>query len=274
METLKSGQVRFALHAPGETDDGEVDASVFATKLGQLIRALKAADKSVNRGVSAHRYTIARLHTSTPTAIINEQPSPQFANSFPMSSGIPAFDECADAISMGSEKALEFGETATFIERLAKGASTKFGYAEVWTDNDSIIRVDPFLKERARAVTAPQPEIEIPVRPWFSGVVVGTFDGVLQVVDLRGSLPAIKLKLSAGGKEVDCVCRADHVETIGASLNKRVRISGRAIYDGKSGLPRRVEVADIVPVSAGGDFARWKGAFEPFDVPDWHGDDV
>lgn len=107
---------------------------------------------------------------------------------------------------------------------------------------------------------------------WFSGAAIGTFDGFLHFVDLRGALPEIKLTLSAGGKQIDCVCRDDDVETIRGSLNKRVRITGRAIYDGRSGLPRRVEVISIAPVGEPADFTKWRGSFEPFTAPEWPGD--
>lgn len=272
MEKLQPGQVRFRVHAPDPDDRDEVDASVFAAKLATLVRGLKAADKAANNGATAHVYTIARLHTSSPTAILNEIPSRQFATRFPMRSSIPAFEECADAVQLGSERALEFGDTITHLRKLARGANKRFGYAEVWTSDESVIRIDPFLAERANAVITPKTEIGLPAKPWFSGAVIGTFDGVVELVDARGSRPEIKLKLSAGGKEIDCVCREEHLKQLGAAIKERVRITGRAIYDGKGGLPRRVEVSHIEEVGQPRDFSRWRGAFRPFDVPDWEGD--
>lgn len=273
VDTLRPGQVRFRVHAPDPDDRDEVDAAVFATKLAALVKGLKAADKAANNGVSAHVYTIAKLHTSSPTAILNEIPSPKFEHRFPMRSSIPVFEECADAVQLGSERALEYGETINYLRTLATGASKRFGYAEVWTSNDNVIRIDPFLAERAKTVIMPKAEVEFPTKPWFKGAAIGTFDGVVELVDARGSLPEIKLKLSAGGKEIDCVCRKDHLKQLGAAIKERVRITGRAIYDGSGGLPRRVEVFQIEEVGKPRDFSRWRGAFKPFDVPDWEGDD-
>ena len=113
----------------------------------------------------------------------------------------------------------------------------------------------------------------VPAPTWFEGTACGSFDGEVRAVDLRGALPEIKLILSAGGKEIDCVCRNIDIETIRTALNRRVRISGLAIYDGKSGLPRRIEASELEIVQGAPDFARWKGAFEPFEIEPWEEDD-
>ncbi len=113
-----------------------------------------------------------------------------------------------------------------------------------------------------------------PTQKWFKGVVIGHFDGILKVVDTRGAIPQIKIKLLAGGKEIDCVCQKRELEALGeAPWDKRVHVVGNAIYDGTSGLPKRVEVRQIDLVKKGGDFSRWKGAFEPFTLPEWEADD-
>ncbi|MER8517970.1 hypothetical protein NKI48_16465 [Mesorhizobium sp. M0644] len=270
VDSLRAGQVLFRVHA--QAVDGEVDAGVFAAKLTTLIKALKAADRAVNKGLSAHQYTIAKLHTSSPTAILNERLA--LAVPYPLLSGISAFDSCADTLALGERPDLEiFGGTVQKIKSLATGASNSFGYAEIWTDNDSVVRVDPFLRERADAAIAFERELAAPVKArWFKGNVFASFDGTLKAVDLRGAVPQIKLTLKAGGKDIDCICRAEHFEEIKEALNRRVRVSGRAIYDGKSGLPRRVEVARIDLTREAGDVSRWRGSFEPFDTPDWPGD--
>jgi len=229
--------------------------------------ALEAANRSVN-GELSHRYTIARLHTSSPTAILNEHAVPKsWGNGHP-ASAIPAFRACAEAIKVGSPRALEYGNTLKLIARLSKGR-TKYGYAEVWTDETDVVRVDPFLAERAASLVSPKPTALLSGAKWYRGAVHATFDGVLQYVDTRGALPEIKLTLSLGGQTLDCVCRADHVPIIGAAIEKRVRVTGTAIYDGLSGLPRRVEISHIEPISEAADFTRWKGAFSPFELDDW-----
>lgn len=277
MATLGPGQIRFRVHGPDPAGD-EVSAAVFADKLMTLVRALRAADKALN-GVLMHDYVIARLRTSTPTAVLAERPLPKYDDLVSGQSGISGFDDCVQAITIGErDRALRYGNCAVQIGKLAKGSQSRFGYAEVWTREETIIRVDPFLTERTRAIVAPPTELEAPpisaTRDWFKGTAYGSFDGEIRAVDLRGALPELKLILTAGRKQVDCVCRGIDIETIRTALNRRVRLSGLAIYDGKSGLPRRIEVNEIIPVPPPGDITRWAGSFEPFAPSEWEGDEL
>jgi len=279
METLGPGQLRFRVHGPDMASD-YLSAIVFADKLSTLVRAIKAADKAVNAGTALHDYVIAKLQSSTPTVTLFERPLPRFENRlFGGNSGIRGFGLCAEAITAGErDRALLFGSCAKFISRLAKNAQSKFSYAEVWTEGENVIRVDPFLTERADAIIEGTPKIIQQAEAtrevvWFEGVANGAFDGEIRAVDLRGALPELKLLLSAGGKQIDCVCRGVDIEVIRSALNRRVRISGRAIYDGYSGLPRRLEASEITIIDTDKDFKRWKDTFEQCEILPWEGDD-
>lgn len=276
MDALAPGLLRFRIHSPSGAEDEDVPASVFAAKLATLVRALKAADKAINGG-PAHEYRIRKLQSSSPTVVLAETTLPRAEGSFTIESGIDAFDDCVNAITFGErERAVRYGDCAVQIGRLAKGAEKSFGYAEVWTANDNIIRVDPFLVERTKALVNPErvAALAASATRWFKGAAHGEFKGTILAVDLRGALPEVKLILSAGGKQIDCVCRQEDVETIRATLNHRVRVSGRAIYDGKSGLPRRIQVTSIQPIEPSArPFSHWSGAFEPFEPSLWSGDD-
>lgn len=285
MDALPRGQIRFLVHSAESAPDGLVSASVFATKLATLVRALRAADKSQN-GTATYDYKIKKLHSSDPTAILIETPLPpsamppekrwrEVSANSGFVSGVDAFTNCADAVVVGDAKrAMRFGRTAALVGTLAQGANKSFGYGEVWTYRDKPLRVDPFLNEQSRSVIEsirkPEPSSS---EQWFKGVASGSFDGTILEVDLRGALPECKLVLSAGKQEIDCVCRAEDIEDIRSALNHRVQLFGRAIYDGKSGLPRRIEVDRMEPITGQGNLARWKGAFEPFEPSSWESDD-
>jgi hypothetical protein len=280
VEAVKAGQLVFRIHGPKDGAEERIFASVFAAKLATLVRALQAADRAVH-GFVRHDYAIAKLRSSTPTVVLSEEVRPKYERELQIGlSGIDAFGDCADAISVGDRaRALRYGMCPYYVQKLGRGASRQFGYAEIWTRQDNIIRVDPFLQEQAQSVVTPEKTKQLvpakeEARAWFRGTTHGSFDGSVLEVDFRGALPALKLVLSAGGNEIDCVCREDHLEMIRAALKKRVRVFGDAIYDGKSGLPRRISVTDIQPVSGSDDFARWKGAFKPLDLPEWEGDDA
>jgi hypothetical protein len=274
MPQLTQGQIRFRMHAP-DTDRGDdsVAAEVFAKKILNLIRALGAADDSVN-GKRRHDFVISKLQSSSPTATFEERPLNWKKPRTDTQSAIVAFSNCATAIIEGKgDQARQYGRCADFISRLGVGAKKTFEYAELWVSDQRVYRVDSFLSERALAVL--NPEQEYPPSDegsLFNGVAFGSFDGMVQVADLRGSLPAIKLILSAGHKQLDCVCRADDIEKIRAALNRRVRVFGRAIYDGKSALPRRIEVFDFQEVAIDADFTKWRGSFNPFEIQDWEDD--
>lgn len=122
------------------------------------------------------------------------------------------------------------------------------------------------------ALTAPDALPQLSGRTWFKGAAHGTFQGVVKAVDLRGARPEIKLVLSAGGKELDCVFRPEHLDGVKHSLERLVRVRGLAHYDGRSGLPRRIDIADIEPVRPARDFTHWRGAYEPFEPDLWEGE--
>jgi hypothetical protein len=273
MEPLARGQIRFRVLGPDTATD-EVSAGVFAHQLTVLVRALRAADKAAN-GRPIHDYVVASLNTSTPTALLAERPLVRFRGQMISGhSGIDALEDCVEAVTFGEERrALTY---FACVNQIAK--FSKIGYSEIWTGEARVFRVDTFLTNRARLILNPVAEdkletlnymIDMPQRDWYKGVAFGSFDGEVKAADLRGALPQITLIMTAGGAEIDCVCRAENIEEIRAALNKRARIYGRAIYDGKSGLPTRIEVSKITVVSGSRDLTRWKGSFKPFEIDTW-----
>ena len=235
MERFAQNQLKFAIHGPDTTTD-EIPASIFGQKLVQLTSAIAAADIAVNGGKRAHEYVIKELHTSTPTAILKERPiARQQTLLRQKSSGLRGFNECLRAIVGGDgATAARYGACPKRILKLATGAPKLFGYGEIWTEDDQVIRVDPFLADRAaRAIDADQiltvqTDQMAPLRrEWFEGVAQGTFDGAIKAVDLRGALPEIKLILSAGEQQIDCVCREFDIPKIGSALNLKGSPLGR-----------------------------------------------
>lgn len=271
-EVLKDGQIELKVHGLKHVNQEEVPASVFANKLRQLVKALHAADEAAN-GKQLHQYTIARLHTSSPTAILNERPNPKLYVDR-SASALPIFVNGVDAIKTDTSPARAMPEFVSAIRRMTSGADKSFAFAEVRTKSAPVIRIDEFLRERSVSIEERVTSKGVPDGGWYRGAVVGSFDGKLEYVDLRGALPQIKLTLSAGGKQIDCICRHEDIQSLGDALAHRVRVFGRAIYDGKSGLPRRVEVTEIKPVKENADFERWRGAFRTFEPESWYGDDA
>jgi len=261
------------MHGLQGADDEGVPAAVFAQKLGALVRGLRAADAALN-GKSRHDYVITDLRMGSAIVELRElRPHP--AHLIPPTSGIEAFDICVEAVQIGKvDEAQRFGATPKHIQQLARGSGNKFGYGELWLDRDQPLRVDEFLFEQSRKfIEGPRFDTYLPTRhKWYSGIAHGIFDGVVKGVDLRGALPEVKLVLTAGGRQIDCIFRNVEIEAIRHALDRRVRVEGTAYYDGSSGLPRRLEVNAIHSVAKPRDFTRWRGTFEPFVAPDWDDD--
>ena len=255
-------------------------AAVFASKLLFLVRALKAADKALN-GKPRHDYRISKLSSSNPTAVLSEIDLLSIMHPYGIRdrewpSAIEGFEDCANAILANDRaRALRYGNCAKNIAKLAQGSLHNFSYAEVWTANDNIVRVDDLLVHQAHAmisVEARDAVFEESRSSWFKGTAFGTFDGMILEVDLRGALPAVKLVLSVGDQQIDCVCKVEDIEKIRTALKRRARVYGNAFYDGHSGLPKRINVTDIEPIPSGGDLSIWANSFEAYDPPDWEED--
>jgi hypothetical protein len=244
-------------------------ASVFARKLGILIRAMTAADKSANGG-KRFDYVIVDMKASSAAATIHEQ---QVSRLPALEASSVAFGKCLSAVNSGNVAVARRSlECAVLLRALATDVEDTFSHAEVTVNGAPTVVVDRFFLERVTEVVASAKE-EKKAEQWFKGSTVGTFDGQILETDLRGSVPQVILRLTAGGKDIHCVCPALTVDEIKTVLNQRVRVSGNAYYDGKSGLPIRIEITSmphLIKVDA--DFRRWKGSFSPFEPDSWVGE--
>ncbi|GAO39185.1 hypothetical protein SCH01S_28_00440 [Sphingomonas changbaiensis NBRC 104936] len=264
MVTLQPDQIELKIHGLTTEDHGRVPARVFANKLKQLVSALEAADKIAN-GEIKHAYVLANMHMSEPTAILKEMPLTEMDVQQRLSA-VPVFHDAVEGIKARDGRVQRLATVVKHVSLLTSGTADKFGFAEVRTGDDNVVRIDDFLRKRAQAAR------KVAGEQYFDGVVFGTFDGLLDYVDIRGSLPQIKLTLSAGAKEIDCICRREDIDALGEALHRRVRVTGRAIYSGTSPLPMRVEVTHVERVKDGGDFSRWRGSFRPFEIESWEHD--
>lgn len=262
-DAISPRQIELRVHGLTQEDHGRVPGRVFANKLRQLVSALEASDEIAN-GKGVHEYVLAAMHMSQPTALLSEVPRSS-GSVMEGRSAIPTFNEAIDAIKTNDGRAQRLRPVIHHISEMTAGAEKKFGFAEVQTGVE-VVRIDDFL--RKRAITAKKSASG----KWYEGASFGSFDGKLDYVDNRGALPQIKLTLSAGGKEIDCVCPRELIEDLGQSIDHRVRIHGRAIYTSGLPLPIRVEVKRIEHIPSGADLTRWQGSFRPFFANEW--DDV
>jgi hypothetical protein len=261
-DVLEPRQIELKVHGLSAEEHGRVPARLFASKLKQLVNTLEAADQIAN-GEKTHEYILANMHMSEPTALLREI---GVSGQEEKLSAIPVLNDAVEGIKTNDARVTKLAPVVRRVSLLTGGAEKKFGFAELRSANSDVIRIDDFLRKRAKTAQ------EQAKGNWYQGAVEGSFDGILDYVDLRGALPQIKLTLSAGGKEIDCICRRADIDDLGDALHSRVRVYGRAIYGNTSPLPMRVEVRQIVPVKSDGDITKWKGAFSPFAAQSWEGD--
>lgn len=262
-------KLSFTIHGlPAQND--RVLASIFAQKLASVIRGLRSADTLAN-GSQIHDYVITELSGGSARVALDEVVS---RHGLAMQSPVATYANCVDALSHSDfNKASTFGETVEKIASLTKGVGKNFSHAEIEIDDGRAFRVDNFLQQQASRATRLHKEAKRATR-FFVGTTDATFDGEIQEVDLRGAIPQVKLIMSAGAREIDCILHGFTLDAIRAALKVRARFEGRAVYSGDSALPARLEIRKIVPLHGSNDFRRWRGSFSPFEVLDWEENDA
>ncbi len=263
------GSIRFRLHGikiEGQPD--HVDARVFSLKFQTLLTALTAADYAANNKVS-YDYSISQMVKGSADVRLQEELRPKLRKR-PSASSISALGECLSAATRGrKDVVLRYSRCARAVRKMAADSGRTFSYAEIWLDSKEPFRVDSLLAEQIDTAIDESSEVKVEPEQWFRGFAEGTFDGKIMEVDLRGALPQVKLVLTSGGQEVDCICRGLELKEITEVLTKRVTMSGRAFYDGSGGLPRRIDATSVSLVKPDADFARWGGSFDYFESPEW-----
>jgi len=262
---MSDDTITLALHGL-QSDNEFVRADVFAKKLNAFIQGLIAADKAANGGKSLHTFVVEDLKKSSAIATIREK---QRTRARPEASAVRAWERGARAIYNGDPSAKHFDKAfVNSMRKLGAGSAKVFDHAEVSVGDApepaKILRIDDYIQRQAeevlRAVAADEGVVRTPV---FKGVAVGSFDGMLQLIDSRGPGQVLKAKLvtTAGRVQIECVVPKQLTQRFADSFDQRVRVEGLAHYDGKKLLPARVDVRSITPVRANADLIRWRGAF-------------
>lgn len=260
------GEIRFKIHGL-QTDGGGklVDAELFARKVNQIVKALGAADVEAN-GAERHRYLISDLKIGS--AQIGFREVAKSTRAAPEFSSIAALLDCTKAVSRSNfATASRYGEIVDAVRLISAGADDEYSYIEMGPPDDTPIRVDEFLHQQAKDVLKER-AAALEKIVYYRGQAREAFDGVIKEVDLRGDLPRVKLVLTAGNKEIDCICKRLTVDQIRNALDRRVWAEGIAVYNGKNPLPSRVEI-DKLDLLADADLSKWSGALEPFTLSDW-----
>jgi hypothetical protein len=260
-------QLSLTIHGTSVMND-RVLAAVFQKKLAALISGLREADRHAN-GRKVHDYVIADLgigsaRVALDEVVVKHRPTAR--------SSVEAYADCVLSLAKSDfRRALEYGDTVDKIASLTEGAEESFSHGDLRVGEDKVIRIDRFLERQAESAKALR-EVEAVRLKYFSGVAHGSFDGEVKEVDLRGAVPHVKLILTAGRVELDCITEGVSIEDIRGALDRRVWVEGEAIYSGQSGLPERLVIRRITRIKERAEIDRWRGSFEPYDITGWEGD--
>lgn len=249
-----------------------VDAEVFSAKLNAFLRALKAADRVGGkiRKVDKPTYYISHMRTGSAIVGITEFSQPQ--SMYLGRSSLDTVVYVASEVAVGNIKDLgPYANLATAIHNIAKGANLNYSHIDLKRDDNSdtttspIVRIDDQFEYQAQRFLSASRELPKAITPPapYVGSAQDAFDGSIKEVDLRDAVWSGKLVLTGSGVEIHCTFEDTALDDVRNYLNKRVWAEGLAIYNGKSGLPQRLEVARMRPINLSGDLRRWRGKLRP-----------
>ena len=181
---------------------GSCAPTSLANKLNELVGALKSADKIAN-GRRVHDYLLPVLRIGSAEATVRARPF----KTEPTESPIAYFERATMAVNNG-----EFRDASSIdndligrIEKLSRGANEQFDHGELSFSGTNIIRIDDYLQRQANDALRTSKHEPVARVQSFRGEVFGTFDGVLQEIDSRGTMLRGKLVLVPNAVEIDCV---------------------------------------------------------------------
>lgn len=242
-----------------DEDNKLVRADVLAQKLQALIRGLRAADVLAN-GKITHQFIVTEMHVSSAVFQVREK---QTTHGEAPHSTIPVFEKAVQSVYQGDKGVARLPtRLVSSIAALSSGAKKRFAHGEVG-EGENIVRVDEYLfRQSVRAKESVKTVARAATVAHFNGMAVSSFDGTLQLLDSRGTVLLTKLTLTGSRQELDCIVNKDHIPEFSQYFEKRVRVEGRAHYNGRAALPERVDAVKISAIKAQPNLLRWRGAFE------------
>lgn len=244
-----------------EVDNDFVRADVFVEKLRALVDSLKRIDRLKHDNKKCYQYIVSDLKIGSAVATIREKRTNRHRDGIVSSVG--SLSNIVSSIYDGDARAASQLPKPLLdnLRRLTNGSSKAFSHAELVFPQGRIYRIDEFLAERIREVNDIANENNPIQQVYFNGTAFGTFEGVLQELDARGTLLRGKLILT-GGVELDCVLNKDEIPTVRKQFNQRVSVDATAHYDGRQQLPVRLDISHISRLKDFTDLKKWQGVLK------------
>jgi hypothetical protein len=180
---MQTDELTLILHGL-DIDAGVVRAGVFASKISILVRALRAADRSVNER-SAFEYMLVKLESSAPAVTLREK---RRRLPPPLGSSVAHLCNAMTAVYNSDATVIQFEpRLIRQITKLSVGAAEQFSHCELMFAED-VIRIDDFMYRQATAAELQISGADMGVDKTFRGISIGNFDGVLAEIDARGTM--------------------------------------------------------------------------------------
>ncbi len=261
----ESQDLTLTLHGLDEFNHA-VDAEVFASKFSAFMKGLASADLAAN-GSRRHKYLVSDLVKNTATAKVHEQ---LVVTGVAPGSGINYYTTGIGYIlSKSPERRLLPDGIIKSAVGLSRDVGKIFKFAELKLGDKPIAIINGDFWTCAVEAQKIKANDNAASANRFTGTAFGSFDGILEMVDMRHGSKKAVLTLTAGGLEIQCdtsVMNPD--EDVHPALGHRCIVYGLAYYDGVSALPASVEIRRIDVHKADADLIRWKHFFSTQDESD------
>ncbi len=247
---MRPDELRIVIRPEDESKDPArpVPARVFQTTFNTMFNALKATNTELHGKKRQSDFFISHLAMGSNEVGVVEQQC--------MHSGIvaPSIAEIGNLINSVYHSDYSLAEQnkklAKAIIKIGKGIDPSYPAIAYFGSEDDNVPLDAFFADQTKRL-----EDSIgadAVRPThFVGSAIGSFDGRLGNIDYRGVSWKGSLVLPGGGLQIQCLFdKSKGEDEYNRFGNKRVSITGTAIYTGDSQLPERIVVTHIeeIPV--------------------------
>lgn len=242
---VRKGEVRFTIKPADAPEDSArlIPAKVLQRTLSTVLDALKTANSALHEKKTRSEFFISHLKMGSNEFGVLEQPRAPGADL-----SVDLIGQIAAAIYRSDfQRAQEYPKVASRVAAI--GAAVNPDFPSLANFEADEIPFDGFFKQQAARFqstvdkTAAKPT-------YFIGSAMTAIDGTLGSLDYRGAVWKGFLVLPGGGNaQIECVFdRSKPVDTYNKYGNKRVSVTGTAIYTGDSILPERIEVSRIEEV--------------------------
>lgn len=241
---LRQDEIRLIIKPADAPADSTrpIPAKVLQRTFSTVLRSLKVADAELHDKAHRSEFFISHLAMGSNEIGVFEQPR----SASPISS-IDLFRQIAGSIYRSEfDRAAESENVAKSVVAVGKVVDVDFPAVALFPTDS--IPLDGFFAKQADRLRQTMSNSGLKSL-FFAGSAIGAFDGTLGEIDYRGPTWTGQLVLPGGGVQIECVFnRSMGEDAFNRYGNKRVSVSGRAIYTGDSQLPQRIEVKTIEEV--------------------------